>query len=193
MNPIPYTIQPLTPETWDDFERLALRHNGVWGGCWCIWFHQSAQIKRGTSEENKALKRSLVEKGQAHAALVYLEGEPVGWCQYGSPEELPAIYHKKEVENSDYVFPDWRITCIFVDPKHRKKGVAKAAVEGALELMRRSGGGVVETYPQSTDGKSVSSSFLYNGTQSLFESCGFRVVRSKGKNHVIMRLMVEQA
>lgn len=39
----------------------------------------------------------------------------------------------------------------------------------------------------------VSSSFLYNGTQSLFESCGFRVVRNKGKNHVIMRLTVERA
>ena len=40
----------------DDFETLAQRHNGVWGGCWCIWFHQSPEIKRGTSEQNKALR-----------------------------------------------------------------------------------------------------------------------------------------
>ncbi|NLI54071.1 MAG: GNAT family N-acetyltransferase [Clostridiales bacterium] len=185
-----YVIKPLAPETWDDFEKLAQRHNGVWGGCWCIWFHQSAEIKRGTSEENKALKKALVLQGRAHAALVYLEEEPVGWCQYGSPQELPAIYHRKEVETGDYVFPDWRITCIFVDNRHRGKGVAKAAVEGALDLIRQAGGGIVETYPQNTEGEKVSSPFLYNGTQSLFESCGFEWIRRKGKNHAIMRIEV---
>jgi GNAT superfamily N-acetyltransferase len=185
-----FSIKPLTPETWDDFEALALRHNGVWGGCWCIWFHQNSEIRRGTSEENKARKRSLVMQGRAHAALVYLEGKPVGWCQFGSPEELPAIYHKKQVETSDYTFPDWRITCIFVDKNYRGAGVAKAAIEGALDLIRQAGGGIVETYPQNTEGEKVSSSFLYNGTQKLFESCGFQFVQSKGKNHSIMRIII---
>jgi GNAT superfamily N-acetyltransferase len=186
-----YAIKPLNPETWDDFEALAQRHNGVWGGCWCTWFHQSDTIKRGTAEENKALKRSLVLQGKAHAALVYLDGEPIGWCQYGSPQELPAIYHKKEVASGDYTLPDWRITCIFVDKSQRGKGVAKAAVEGALELIRQAGGGIVETYPQNTEGKKISSSFLYNGTQTLFESCGFHLIRTKGKNHCIMRKTVK--
>ena len=185
-----FTIKPLTPETWDDFEALAQRHNGVWGGCWCIWFHQNSEIRRGTSEENKALKRSLVMQGRAHRRACISGRKPVGWCQFGSPEELPAIYHKKQVETSDYTFPDWRITCIFVDKNHRGKGVAKAAVEGALDLIRLSGGGVVETYPQNTEGASVSSSFLYNGTQKLFESCGFQLIRTKGKNHTIMRMAV---
>lgn len=187
---MPYTIKALTPETWDDFESLARRHNGVWGGCWCVWFHQSSEIKRGTPEENRALKRSLVIQGKTHAALVYSDGQPIGWCQYGSPQELPAIYHKKEVESGDYSFPDWRITCIFIDQHHRGKGVAKAAVEGALDLIRQSGGGIVETYPQNTEGKKISSSFLYNGTRSLFEACGFLFVASKGKNHCIMRITV---
>lgn len=187
---MPYTIKPLTPETWDDFESLARRHNGVWGGCWCLWFHLSAEIKRGTSEENRARKKSLVMQGKAHAALVYLDDVPVGWCQYGSPQELPAIYHKKEVESGDYDVPDWRITCIFVDKSHRRKGVAKAAVEGALALIRQAGGGVVETYPQKTDEKRISGAFLYNGTQHLFESCGFVLIRTKGKNHTIMRITI---
>jgi hypothetical protein len=34
-----YTVKPLGPDTWDDFAQLAERHNGVWGGCWCTWFH----------------------------------------------------------------------------------------------------------------------------------------------------------
>jgi len=49
---------------------------------------------------------------------------------------------------------------------------------------------VVETYPQQTQGAKISSSFLYNGTRSLFESCGFEFITNKGKNHCIMRIIV---
>ena len=34
-----FTVRPLAPATWDAFADLAGRHNGVWGGCWCTWFH----------------------------------------------------------------------------------------------------------------------------------------------------------
>ena len=34
-----YRIEPLTPDTWEAFAGLAERHNGVWGGCWCIGIH----------------------------------------------------------------------------------------------------------------------------------------------------------
>jgi hypothetical protein len=31
--------RPLDGTTWPDFARLVERHNGVWGGCWCMAFH----------------------------------------------------------------------------------------------------------------------------------------------------------
>jgi hypothetical protein len=34
-----YRIEALTMQTWDAFADLAERHNGVWGGCWCTYFH----------------------------------------------------------------------------------------------------------------------------------------------------------
>ena len=183
-------VKPLGPETWDDFVTLAHRHHGVWGGCWCIWFHQSDTVIRGSSDANKETKKTLVMNGKAHAALVYDGDNPVAWCQYGSPEELPHIYHKKQVEHAGYQWPDWRITCFFVDTKYRKQGIAKAALLGALDLIKAAGGGMVEAYPQDTQGKSTSGSFLYNGTRSLFEDCGFTFDRPKGKNHTIMRKLV---
>jgi hypothetical protein len=39
-----YTIRPLTPETWDAFADLEERHNGVWGGCRCTWFHPRVAV-----------------------------------------------------------------------------------------------------------------------------------------------------
>ncbi len=36
--------------------------------------------------------------------------------------------------------PDWRITCFFVDRDHRKEGVSKAALQGALRIIASKGG-----------------------------------------------------
>jgi GNAT superfamily N-acetyltransferase len=115
----------------------------------------------------------------------------VGWCQYGTPEELPNIYHRKEYEAGLVMPPDYRLTCFFVDRAHRREGVAAVALQGALQLIAEAGGGVVEAYPQDTQGKKVSASFLYNGTRSLFEQAGFTYERPKGKNHSVMSITVE--
>jgi hypothetical protein len=181
-----FRIQALDIETWQDFEQLAEKHNGVWGGCWCTAFHPKPPEKHRSAEDARAYKKKLVTEERAHAALVF-EGEIcVAWCQFGPPEELPTIYHRKEVE-SKMTMPDWRITCIFVDRDYRKKGLSLFALNGALALIKDLGGGVVESYPQDTQGNKVSSSFLYNGTRGIFEKAGFSYKGKKGKNHCIMR------
>jgi GNAT superfamily N-acetyltransferase len=115
----------------------------------------------------------------------------VGWCQYGTPEELPNIYHRKEYEAGLVMPADCRLTCFFVDRAHQREGVAAVALQGALQLIAEAGGGVVEADPQDTQGKKVSASFLDNGTRSLFEQAGFTYERPKGKNHSVMSITVE--
>jgi GNAT superfamily N-acetyltransferase len=187
-----YMVQPLRPDTWDAFEQLAKRHNGVWNGCWCTWFHTLyAEKEKGRpSEDNRALKQRLVNEGRAHAALVFDADLAVAWCQYGTPQELPNINHRKEYAAGLDRLPDYRLTCFFVDKKYRRKGLADVALRGALDLIAQAGGGVVEAYPQDTDGQKVSASFLYSATRSLFEQAGFSYVRSKGKNHCVMRTVI---
>jgi len=188
-----YTIKPLGPDTWCAFAQLVERHNGVWGGCWCTWFHTAHAEKTFTAEDNCALKKRLTSEGRAHAALVFDGDMAVAWCQYGSPAELPNINHRKEYEAGLESLPDYRLTCFFVDKKYRRKGLADAALHGALHLIAQAGGGVVEAYPQDTDGQKVSASFLYSATRSLFENAGFSYERSKGKNHCVMRMTVSPA
>src|SRR6187397_907155 len=147
------TVRPLTPETWDAFADLAERHNGVWGGCWCTWFHTMTAEKERTFEANRALKQRLVKEGRAHAALVFDGEVAVGWLQYGAPEELPNINHRKEYEKGVERPPDYRLTCFFIDKRYRRQGVAAVALHGALDLIAQAGGGVVEAYPQDTAGK----------------------------------------
>jgi GNAT superfamily N-acetyltransferase len=183
-----YEIRPLGPSTWDAFSRLVERHNGIFGGCWCTWFHTFHGEKTFTAEGNRALKQRLVEEGRAHAALVFDGDEAVAWAQYGPPDELPNIHHRKEYEATLDELPDYRITCIFVDKRYRRKGVTEAALRGALALIAQAGGGVVEGYPHDTEGKKIS--VLYNGTRTLYERAGFSYVRPKGQRNCVMRRSV---
>lgn len=189
-----YAIKALGPDTWEDFARLVERSNGGgMGGCWCTWFHNATMAERRAcgGDDWRGYKERLVREGGAHAALVYHDDAVVGWCEYGSPDELPGIAHRKEVEAPGSPRPDYRLTCFFVDRRYRRQGVAVAALAGALELIAAAGGGVVEAYPQDTAGKKVAASFLYNATRSMFERAGFTYERPKGKNHCLMRRMVE--
>ena len=121
-------VRPLEVATWPDFARLVERHNGVWGGCWCM-------------------------------------------------DGLRAP-------------PDWRITCFFVDRRHRRSGVASTALAGALHEIARLGGGTVESYPEDSEGRSVSASFLHNGTVAMFERHGFERTRRLGKHHWVVSRVV---
>lgn len=190
-----YRIESLTAETWDAFAGLAERHNGVWGGCWCTYFHRAAD----TEEQRQALghrefKRALVEAGRTHAALVMDGDLAIAWAQFGTVPELPNIHHRKDWEKGLTRTPDYRITCLFVDRNHRRAGTAAVAVRGALGLIAAAGGGVVEAYPHDLpEGKKTSSSFLYNATRTMYERLGFTYDRPKGKSNCVMSTTVPPA
>jgi GNAT superfamily N-acetyltransferase len=179
------TVSALTSDTWDAFARMVERHNGVFGGCWCTYFQTMSSEKTYDADDNRSLKQRLVDEGRAHAALVLDGDEAVAWCEYGTPEELPNIYHRKEYDETADLVPDYRITCIFVSKGHRRQGLSAVALRGALDLIARAGGGVVEGYPHDTAGKKQS--VLYNGTRTLFEEAGFTYVRPKGMKNCVMR------
>jgi len=183
-------VKSLDATTWPDFARLVEKHNGVWGGCWCMAFHPEG-IR--TAEQNRAEKERRVREGRAHAALVYDGPTAVGWCQFGPTDELPRIKHKRAYLEGLTDPPDWRITCFFVDRGYRGKGVAGAALQGALEEIARLGGGTAESYPEDAEGRSVSASFLHNGTVSMFERQGFRRERRIGKHHWVVTKVVHSA
>jgi GNAT superfamily N-acetyltransferase len=177
-----FSVRPLDATTWPDFAALVERHNGVWGGCWCMAFHAEGGDHDRVPGQHRAQKEARVRSGDTHAALVFDGDVCVGWCQFGSPAELPRIKARRAYEAEPAVPPDWRITCFFVDKAYRKQGVAAAALAGALGEISRLGGGVVESFPEDAEGRSVSSSFLHNGTLAMFERAGFARQRRLGKD-----------
>ena len=185
-----YEIKALDEPTWGDFAAMVERNSGLFSGCWCTWFHPQ---DREEDEANRPYKERMVREKVAHAALVFDGDDAVAWAEFGTPEELPNIHHRKQYLQETVELPDYRVTCIYVDKRHRKGGLAAAALAGALDLNARQGGGRVEGYPQDTPGKKVNPSFLYNGTRHMYEGAGFDYVRPKGKNHCVMTKVVDPA
>ena len=185
-----YTPRPLDSATWDLFAELVERNNGVFGGCWCIGFHPECR----TGVDHRAAKEQRVRSDRAHAALVIdRDGVAQGWCQFGSPEELPGIKHRRVYEKDAPPRPDWRITCFYVDTRHRGQGVARAALEGALDQIARAGGGLVEAIPEVTAGREAQGRFLFSATVELFEEYGFTRLRQVGKHAWIVSRVVDPA
>jgi GNAT superfamily N-acetyltransferase len=183
-----FLIKELGRATWPDFVRIMEKHNGVWGGCWCVTFHLEPGGSDRTDTPRRAYKERLVRANRSHAALVYDGEDIVGWCQFGPPAELPGRmggFGKLGVAP-----PDWRITCFFVDRDRRKEGIAEAALAGALRLIAAKGGGTVDGYPIATRGKPYSSSFLWGGTETMFAEVGFRPLGALGTSKLVMRRVV---
>jgi hypothetical protein len=129
-----------------------------------------------------------VRAGTVHQVLVYDADECVGWCQYGSPAELPNIKNPKAYEKELTQLPDWRIGCIFTGTAHRREGVARAAVAGALDAIEKAGGGLVEAYPEQVEGrKPQRGAYFHTGPEDLFEELGFERDRQIAKWRWVMR------
>jgi GNAT superfamily N-acetyltransferase len=179
-------VKPLDASTWPEFALLVERHNGIWGGCWCMGFHAKGPGWGVSPALNRSEKEQLVAEGRAQAALVFEGGDCVGWCQFGPTRQLPRIKSLKAYQAGLKDLPDWRITCFFVSRRHRGKGVAAAALDGALAEIARRGGGLVESYPDDVEDTKLASGFGHNATVAMFERRGFVRQRQIAKHRWVV-------
>jgi GNAT superfamily N-acetyltransferase len=153
----PFTTKELSTRTWPDFERL-FSQGGGWDFCACMLTQRGCHLSERefpTRAERKTRnheeKQQLVDQGRAHGILVYIDAEPIGWCQYGPVEELPisglAGPDRRNILRAADPTSQWRIPCFVTHKKHRGRGVASAALAAALDSIKRQGGGWVEATP----------------------------------------------
>ncbi|WP_202805677.1 GNAT family N-acetyltransferase [Actinopolymorpha alba] len=154
---------------------------------------ESYRGKKGL--DKRAIKEELVRTGRAHAALVFdADGLAQGWAKYGSVEEQPIVEHNRRAYDEDPPpLPDWRITCFYVDKRYRRQGIARAALEGALDLIALASGGLVEALPEVTAGRTAHGRFLFEMTVELYEEYGFERVRQIGKHRWIVSRVIDPA
>jgi GNAT superfamily N-acetyltransferase len=135
--------------------------------------------ERGRSRErNRRAIRQLVEEGREPGLLAYEDGIAVGWVSVAPREEfghLARSRHYGPVEKEDGV---WSIVCFHIHSSARRKGVAKALLRAAVEHALARGARAIEAYPHERRPD-------YMGSAEMFESAGFRPVRSASVRTIV--------
>ena len=54
-----FTVKPLDASTWPDFTRLVEKQDGVWGGCWCMAFHEEGGRTAAQNRSDKECRHGF--------------------------------------------------------------------------------------------------------------------------------------
>ena len=149
-----FAVKALDESTWPDFAALVERTtaSGAAAGAW-------ASTRRASDAAQAAGRRTAPRRsaGCATARRTRRSSSTattcVGWCQFGPPDELPRIKHKRAyLAGASTTLAGLAHHLLLRRQGHRGRGVARAALEGALEEIARLGGGTVESYPGAVGG-----------------------------------------
>jgi GNAT superfamily N-acetyltransferase len=178
-------------------EPLSRSNAGAWGDlfvraaspCFCRYWHfegtKNDWLARCAAEpqENRAeTERAIAADGDDLRGLVALEGDlAIGWMKITPRAVVPKlrrlpVYRSVELGDDAGV---WSIGCFLVDPRARRRGVARALLEAAPAFVAERGGRILEAYPrhvhESTHGR-LNDEEAMMGPEALFASCGFVAV-----------------
>jgi GNAT superfamily N-acetyltransferase len=178
-------FHPLTPEKWDDLERL-FGKRGASGGCWCMYWRQTgAEFGKMRGEPNRLAFKSLVESGTVPGVLAYQGSEPAGWCAIGPRESYSRLERTKVLAPVD-TQPAWSVTCFYVAKQHRRKGLMRGLLNAAIDWAGKNGARIIESYPFDLPA-GVRSSAAYTGVVLVYLEKGFVEAIRRSPRRPIMR------
>jgi GNAT superfamily N-acetyltransferase len=179
-------FHPLDDGRWKDLTAL-FGKRGACGGCWCMWWRQSAkEYEASKGAGNRRKMRNLVRKGANPGIIAYHDGEPVGWCSVAPREEYPRLSRSRILKPVDDR-PVWSIVCLFVAKEFRGMGVSSALIGAAVDFVRKHGGKTVEAYPVEPKKDRMPDAFAFHGLAVSYSRAGFREVARRSETRPVMR------
>jgi GNAT superfamily N-acetyltransferase len=148
------------------------------------WRIGSAYHKR-PREQNRAAFRQLVIEGPPPGLLAFDGNVPVGWCQLTRRGDLSWLDRKREFKRVDEL-DVWCISCFYVHPRYRKRGVTSALIAAAVAAAKRANAAALEAYPVDT-AQPGSTRNLFTGVASTFKRAGFKTIAALVPYRPIMR------
>lgn len=188
IDPASFSVHPLIPERWSDFETL-FGPNGAYSGCWCMWWRLSrSEFSRLSAGERRLAMKALVDSGVRPGLLAYLDGAPAGWCSIGPRQGFASLERSTTLKRVDDQ-PVWSIVCFFVARPFRGRGVQTRLLAAALDYARGQGARIVEAYPVET-GQKLPPVSSFMGLADSFRAAGFVEVARPSPRRPILRFTV---
>ena len=174
-------VLPASTDRWDDIAQFFRGHGEL--GCWCqYWRQTSSDYRKGGPGSGETNLRLQVQDGPTPGMLAYSDGELVGWLGLWPRDHFQRLVRSRTIPTVDEK-PVWSIVCFMIKVGHRRKGVSKALLEGAIGYARQEGIPTLEAYPLDPEGTRVDVNFGYVGFTHMFEEAGFvRVLETNSKS-----------
>jgi GNAT superfamily N-acetyltransferase len=155
-------------------------------GCYCRYWHYQEGPHDWIGrchlepERNRSELCEAVEAQARPAGVVAVDDdEVVGWLKLAVASELPKLYEQRLYRGLPCFDGErdavWVIGCVLVASSARRRGVARALIEGATDCARRHGARAIEALPR-RPGREVRDEELLMGPASSYQALGFEHV-----------------
>jgi GNAT superfamily N-acetyltransferase len=173
-------VHRFDPSRRTDFFRLHSEENGcAWCFCTAWWVPAWEGWGDRTAAENRRLREQLFDRGESDGYLLYVNGEPAGWCQAGPRDRLEKLVRQFGLEPDPGVFA---VTCFLIAPVFRGQGLAAFLLREIVTDLGKRGARRIEAFPKR--GVRLEADDLWNGPEALFRDQGFQVLRDHAERPV---------
>lgn len=177
-----------------DHERgTAFADNPAWAKCYCHYYHVPKSIRWASlpAPRNRSAMAARIEVGEMEGFLAYEDGDVVGWVNAQARHKLPHCFERLGVPPMPLPCEPFEaavIVCFVIAPLHRRRGIARALLRGALESFDARGFKLVDAFPFKS-GDSLLAADHYHGPLTLFLEAGFNILREKKHLTVVRKLL----
>jgi GNAT superfamily N-acetyltransferase len=182
------TVQPLTTDTWADFEAV-MGTNGGARGCWCMhWRLSTEEWMAGKGEGNKAAMRRLAGRKTPPGVVAYQDDEPIAWCGFGDRSDYPRMERSSLLKPVDDE-PVVSLTCLLVRKGRRGEGLLSELIAAVCaHLAETADVRTVEAYPvEPAEGRKAGADNAMTGIASAFRAAGFTEIARPRSDRPVMR------
>ncbi len=183
-------VRDVTPERVADyldfFDHRAFRDFPAWQSCYCMETHRDhtdEEWSARTGVDNRADMQAMIGDGRVTALLAYVDGKPVGWCNYGETTRLSGVMMKLKLDAAEHSGVG-SIACFVIAAPYRGHGVATELLDAAIERLKARGLRAVEAYPRREEDSSAQAH--YRGSLRMYEKAGFEPYR-ESERYLVMR------
>ncbi|HKC18761.1 MAG TPA: GNAT family N-acetyltransferase [Candidatus Dormibacteraeota bacterium] len=170
------------------FDHMAFRDFPQWQSCYCMETHRTQTDEEWaarTAGDNRRDMSRGIEEGNVTALLAYVDGKPVGWCNYGETTRLNGVMHRFGLNVAEQQGVG-SLSCFVIAAPYRQHGVATALLDAAVGRLRARGLRFAEAYPARA-GDSPQGN--YRGPLKMFLGAGFEPYRETGRHLIVRKLL----
>ena len=192
-------VVPANEASWEDIQAV-FGQRGAAAICQCQRYKLAHKESFGSfpAEERAMRLREQTNAGDPQAGttsglVAYLDADPVGWCAVEPRPDYPGLlrvyrtpWEGRNEDKADEAI--WAVTCVFVRAGFRKRGIAYALAEAAVEHARARGARALEAYPMRTEAGEITWDEIHVGAQSIYAAAGLREVSRPGVRRAVMRV-----